>query len=166
MKTLSAVITSLAFAGPLTVASAVHAQDKASPSQPTPAPTTSPSTSSGKQDMTMDQLPSAVKTTVQREGKNKNIESITKSTDAKGAAAYEVKFLDGSKETTLDISASGKVTSRHTGAAGDSSQSSPTKPDGDMKAQPRSTEPSTGDAKPDTSGDPQVPQPQNPPTPK
>jgi Flp pilus assembly protein TadD len=128
MKTLSAIITSLAFAGPLTVASAVHAQDKASPSQP------SPSTSSDKQDMTMDQLPSAVKTTVQREGKNKNIESITKSTDAKGAAAYEVKFLDGSKETTLDISASGKVTSRHTGAA-----------------------------KPDTSGDSQVPQPQNPP---
>lgn len=159
MKTLSAIITSLAFAGPLTVASAVHAQDKTQPSQST----TSPSTASGKQDVTMDQLPSAVKTTVQREGKNKNIESITKSTDAKGAAAYEVKILDGSKETTLDISATGKVTSRHTGSASDSSQSSPTKPDSDMKTQPKSTEPSPGDAKPDPSQNPQVPQPQTPP---
>lgn len=153
MKTLSTIITSLAFAGPLTVASAVHAQDKTQPSQSTTSP------SSGKQDVTMDQLPSAVKTTVQREGKNKNIESITKSTDAKGAAAYEVKMLDGSKETTLDISASGKVTSRHTGSAGDSSQSSPTKPDSDtknsdMKNQPKSTEPGAGDAKPDPSQTP------------
>ena len=71
-------------------------------------PPSSSSTNGDKQDVTMDQLPKAVKTTVQRESKGKNVESMKKSTK-NGAVAYEVKILDGSKETTLDIANDGKV---------------------------------------------------------
>ena len=96
MKTLSRIIMGLALAGPLTITSAVRADDKSS-------------SSDGKQDVRMDQLPKPVKSTVQREGKGKNVESMTKSADSSGAVAYEIKYLDGSKETTLDVATDGKI---------------------------------------------------------
>ena len=145
MKTLSTIIMSLAFAGPLTVASAAHADDKAS----------SPG---DKQEVTLDQLPSAVKSAVQRETKNKNVESMTKSTDAKGAVAYEVKYLDGNKETTIDLAASGKVTARHVGTAGsEPAPSNPPKADAksDMKGDTKSDDTRSDD----TRQSPQTPQP-------
>jgi hypothetical protein len=170
MKTLSTIITSLAFAAPLTVASAVHADDQT----PSTSSNSSTSSASGKQDVTMDQLPSAVRSAVQRETKNKTVQSITKSTDAKGGAAYEVKYLDGNKETTIDLAASGKVTARHVGGSGtDSGQSnqsksdtrSDTKPDAksDMKSDTKSNDTRSDD----TRQSPQTPQPpQSSPAPK
>jgi hypothetical protein len=98
MKILSRILLGLALASPLTVASAVSADDKSPPSSDT-----------SKQDVTMDQLPKPVKTTVQRESKGKNIESMTKSTDKNGVVAYEFKYLDGNKETTLGVATNGKV---------------------------------------------------------
>src|SRR6185295_12088074 len=100
MKTLSRIILGLALAAPLTIRSAVRADDK----------TTS---SDNRQDVTMDQLPKPVKSTVQREGKSKNVQSMTKSTDSSGVVAYEIRYLDGSKETTIDVATNGKVLVRH-----------------------------------------------------
>jgi len=74
--------------------------------------------------MTIDQLPKAVKATVQRETKGKHIESITRSTDS-SRAAYEIKVLDGAKETTIAVANSGKVMARKTGAAPGSSSANP-----------------------------------------
>jgi hypothetical protein len=155
MKTLPAIILSLAFTAPLTITSAVRADDKTAPS-------------SDKQDVTMDQLPAAVKATAQRECKDKNVESLTKSTK-NGAIAYELKYLDGSKETTVDIAANGKVIARHNRAVGtepgknDSSapkSDSSIAPKGDPSTPPRN-DPSTprneppmtprNDSKPDDS---------------
>lgn len=132
MKPLSRFILGLALTAPLAVTAAVRADDRTPPAQPSPDKTspdkTSPDkTSPGdrKQDVTIDQLPKAVKATVQRETKGKNIESITRSTESSGAAAYEVKVLDGTKETTIGVANDGKVTARKTGAAPGSSSSTP-----------------------------------------
>src|SRR4029078_6648813 len=99
MKTLSHILFGLALAAPLTITTAVHADDKTS------------SPRGDKQDVTMDQLPKAVKATVQRESKGKNVESMKKSTK-NGVVAYEIKILDGTKETTLDVAKDGKVRDR------------------------------------------------------
>jgi hypothetical protein len=135
MKTLSRIILGVALTAPLAITSAVRADDQTPPAQTSPDKTspdktspdkTSPDkTSPGNQDVTIDQLPKAVRATVQRETKGKNIASITKSTDSSGAAAYEIKVLDGTKETTIGIANDGKVTARKTSAAPGSSSSSP-----------------------------------------
>src|SRR5262245_2367923 len=103
MKTLSRIIPGLALAAPVAATSVVAGDDKTPPAQ-TSDQTTS---SDRKQDVTVDQLPKAVKTTVQRETKGKNVQSITKSTDSSGSMAYEVKLLDGTKQTTIAIAADG-----------------------------------------------------------
>src|SRR5882762_11032023 len=100
MKTLSRIIMGLALAAPLTITSAVRADDKTS-------------SSDNKQAVTMDQLPKPVKSTVQREGKGKNVESMTKSTDKNGVVAYEITYLDGNKETTIGVATDGKVLVKH-----------------------------------------------------
>jgi hypothetical protein len=142
MKTLSRIILGLALTAPLAATSAVRADDKTPPAQTSPDKTspdktspdktspdkTSPdktSTGDRKQNVTIDQLPKAVKATVQRETKGKKIASITKSTDSNGAAAYDIKVLDGGKETTIGVANDGKVTARKTGAARGSSSSPP-----------------------------------------
>jgi hypothetical protein len=132
MKTLSRIILGLALTAPLAVTSAVRADDKASPDKASPDKASPDKTSPGKtspgdrkQDVTIDQLPTAVKATVQRETKGKKIASITKSTDSSAAAAYEIKLLDGAKETTIGVANDGKVTARKAGAAPGSSSSNP-----------------------------------------
>jgi hypothetical protein len=119
MKTLSRIILGLALTAPLAVTSAVRADDKTSPDKTSPDKTSPDKTSPGdrKQDVTIDQLPKAVKATVQRETKGKKIASITRSTGSSAAAAYEIKVLDGAKETTIGVANDGKVTGRKTGAA-------------------------------------------------
>jgi hypothetical protein len=132
MKTLSRIILGLALTAPLAITSAVRADDKTPPAQtPSDKPShdkTSPDkTSPGdrKQEVTIDQLPKAVKATVQRETKGKKIESITKSNGSSGAAAYDVKVLDGAKEITICVANDGKVTDRKTGTAQGASNSTP-----------------------------------------
>src|SRR5262245_17798879 len=132
MKTLSRIILGLALTAPLAITSAVRADDKSPPAQPSsdktsPDKASSDKTSAGdrKQDVTIDQLPRAVKATVQRETKGKNIASITRSTDGRGATAYDVKVVDGAKETTIGVASNGKVTARKTGAAPGSSSATP-----------------------------------------
>ena len=151
MKTLSRIILGLALTAPLAVTSTVRADDQTPAAQPSPDKTpaqpspdkpspdkpsadkpsadkpSADKTSAGdrKQEVTIDQLPKAVKATVQRETKGKNIASITKSTDSSKAAAYEIKFLDGAKETTIGVANNGKVTARKTGAAQQSSSATP-----------------------------------------
>jgi hypothetical protein len=122
MKTLSRIILGLALAAPVAVASAARADDKTS-------------SSDNKQEVTMDQLPKPVKSTVQREGKGKSVESMTKSTDSNGTVAYEIKYLDGAnKETTLDVASDGKVLGRnvHETGAGPSQPSQQSQPKSDM----------------------------------
>jgi uncharacterized membrane protein YkoI len=116
MKTLSRIIMGLALAAPLTITSAVRADDKTS-------------SSDNKQAVTMDQLPKPVKSTVQREVKGKNPESMTKSTDKNGVVAYEIKYLDGDKETTLGVAANGKILAKHVGAV----EAKPAEPKNDTK---------------------------------
>src|ERR1041384_544085 len=108
MKTLSRIILALALTAPL--ASAVRADDKTPPDTAAPDKTSPDKTSAGdrKQDVTIDQLPRAVKATVQRETKGKNITSITKSTDSSGATEYDIKVLDGGRETTIGVANNGK----------------------------------------------------------
>jgi hypothetical protein len=132
MKTLSRIILGLVFTAPLAVTSAVRADDKTSPDKGAPDQASSDQaspdkTSPGdrKQDVTIDQLPKAVKATVQRETKGKSIASITKSTDSSRSAAYEIKVRDGAKETTIGVANDGKVTARKTGAAPGSSSANP-----------------------------------------
>ena len=142
MKTLSRIILGVALTAPLAITSAVRADDQAPPAQtspdkPSPDKPSSDKPSSDKmspdktsaddrkQHVTIDQLPRAVKATVQRETKGKKIASITKSTDSSGAAAYDIKVLDGATETTIGVANDGKVTARKTGAAPGSSKSTP-----------------------------------------
>jgi hypothetical protein len=137
MKTLSRIILGLALTAPLAVTSAVRADDKRSPDKTSPDKTSSDNTAPDKtspdktspgdrkQDVTIEQLPKAVKATVQRETKGKKIASIIKSADSSAAAAYEIKVLDGAKETTIGVANNGKVTARKTGAAPASSSNPP-----------------------------------------
>lgn len=131
MKTLSRILLGLALASPLTVASAVRADDK----------TSSPSDNS-KQDVTLDQLPKPVKTTVQRESKGKNIDSMTKSTDKNGVVAYEFKYLDGTKETTLGVATNGKVLGKQVRDAAPS-QSNPPPSESTPPSTPPPSQPNT-----------------------
>jgi len=142
MKTLSRIIMGLALAGPLTITSAVRADDKTS-------------SSDNKQDVTMDQLPKPVKSTVQREAKGKNVESMTKSTDNNGVVAYEIKYLDGNKETTLGVAASGKVLVRHIHAVGTQAN----KINQDTQNNPQTTQPKqpTQPSQPSQPGQPSQP---------
>jgi hypothetical protein len=121
MKTLSRIIVGLALAAPLTIASAVRADDKTSPSD--------------KQEVSMGQLPKPVKSTVQRETKGKNVESMTKSADSSGTVAYEIKYRDGSKETTLDVASNGKVLGRHVQDTTSTSPSNQNNPPGTQSNQ-------------------------------
>ena len=142
MKTLSRIILGVALTAPLAVTSAVRADDKTPAAQTSPDKTSPDKTSPDKtspdktspdktspgdrnEHVTIDQLPKAVKATVQRVTKGRNIASITKSTDSNGAAAYEIKVLDGGKETTIGVANDGKVIARKTGAAPGSSSASP-----------------------------------------
>ena len=127
MKTLSGIILGLALTAPLAVTSAVRADNKTPPAQTSPDKASPDKASPGdrRQDVTIDQLPKAVKATVQRETKGKNIASITRSTDSSGAPAYEIQVLDGTKATTIGVANDGKVTARKTGAAASSSSSTP-----------------------------------------
>ena len=127
MKTLSRIILGLALAAPLTITSAVRADDKTSPSD-------------SKQEVTMDQLPKPVKSTVQREVKGKNIESMTKSTDKNGVVAFEIKYLDGNKETTMGVASDGKVLAKNVRVV----EAPPAQPKDDTK--PNDTKPN--DTKP------------------
>jgi len=61
---------------------------------------------------------------------------MTKSTSPSGVVAFEVKYLDGSKETTVDIANDGKVLSRRIRAVDAATPSSPndmTKPNDTTK---------------------------------
>jgi hypothetical protein len=198
MKTLSRIILGLALTAPLAVTSAVRADDKTPPAQPSPdkAPPAQPSTdkaspdkaspdkaspaqpspdkpspdktSAGdrKQDVTIDQLPKAVKATVQRETKGKKLASITKSTDSSRAAAYDVKVLDGAKETTIAIANDGKVTARKTGAAPGSSSSTPPGGNPTDANPPRANSPhATSPSSPPSSSPPPSSPPPSPPPP-
>ena len=60
----------------------------------------------------MEDLPAAVKTTVQREAKGKKIESIEKETK-NGKTIYEVELVSNGKGQEIEISATGKVLERH-----------------------------------------------------
>lgn len=123
MKILSHIILSVALTAPLAITTAAHADDKAS-------------ATTSKRDMTVDQLPGPVKSTVQRETKNKTIESIRKSSDS-GAGAYEVVFLDGNKETTLAVATSGKIVSRQVRAVDSpSSANQPSAPNTNQPSAP------------------------------
>jgi hypothetical protein len=165
MKTLSRIILGVALAAPVAVTSAVHADDKTPPAQPSPDKTspddTSPDKTSGdrKQDVTIDQLPKAVKATVQRETKGKNIASITKSTDSNGTAAYEIKVLDGTKETTIGVANNGKVTARKTGAASSNANPPGTNPTDATPPRANSPHATSPSAPPSSSPPPSAPPP-------
>ena len=130
MNIPSRIILGLALTAPLALTSAVRADDKTPPARTSPDNASPDKTSPDdrKQDVAIDQLPRAVKATAQREAKGKTIASITRSTDSSGAAAYEIKIVDGSKETTIGVANDGKVTGRKTGAASSSSTAPGAKP--------------------------------------
>ncbi|HSS02590.1 MAG TPA: hypothetical protein VLM79_36265 [Kofleriaceae bacterium] len=153
----------MAFTAPLAVTSAVRADDKAAPdkaapdktapSKTAPEKTAPEKTSQGdrKESVTLDQLPKAVKATVQRETKGKKIASITKATESSAAAAYEIKVLDAGKETTIGVANDGKVTSRKTDA-----------PAGATSANPPGANPT--DANPPRANSPHATSPSSPPS--
>src|ERR1041384_6252990 len=125
MKTLARIILGLALTAPLAITSAVRADDQTPPAPTSPdKPSADKPAAGDRKEMTIDQLPKAVKATVQRETKGKKITSITKSTGNSGAA-YDIKILDGTKETTICVANDGKVTDRKTGAASMSSSATP-----------------------------------------
>src|ERR1041384_4958579 len=125
MKTLARIILGLALTAPLAITSAVRADDQTPPAPTSPdKPSADKPAAGDRKEMTIDQLPKAVKATVQRETKGKKITSITKSTGNSGAA-YDIKILDGTKETTICVANNGKVTDRKTGAASMSSSATP-----------------------------------------
>lgn len=64
-----------------------------------------------QQTVKMEDLPAAVKTTVQREAKGQQIESIKKETEH-GKTKYEVEFVSNGKGQEIEISESGKVLER------------------------------------------------------
>jgi uncharacterized membrane protein YkoI len=65
----------------------------------------------GQKDLKMSDLPSAVRSTVQREAKGKQVESIKQDTQ-NGKTIYDVQFGTGDKEQKLQISSGGNVLSR------------------------------------------------------
>ena len=60
----------------------------------------------------MEDLPAAVKTTVQREAKGKKIQSIEKETE-NGRTVYEIELMSNGKGEEIEISTTGKVLERH-----------------------------------------------------
>src|ERR1043165_2228739 len=130
MKTLARIVLGLALTAPLAITSAARADDQTPPAPTSPdkpaadKPPADKPAAGDRKEMTIDQLPKAVKATVQRETKGKKITSITKSTGNSGAA-YDIKILDGTKETTICVANNGKVTDRKTGAASMSSSATP-----------------------------------------
>ncbi|NVB80707.1 MAG: hypothetical protein HOV81_20090 [Kofleriaceae bacterium] len=60
----------------------------------------------------MEELPAAVKATVEREAQGKQIEKIKKETEH-GVTKYEVDMISNGKEHEIEISESGKVIERH-----------------------------------------------------
>jgi len=153
MKTLARIIMSLVLATPVAFTSVARADDNKTPPS-------ADKESADKQDVTMDQLPRAVKATVQREAKGKNIQSMTKST-GNGAVKYEVTYLAGTKETTIDVGNDGKVLGRHVKTAAEPNPpGSPSQPREDTRAndtkpndtkpnEPKPNEPKPNDTKPD-----------------
>jgi uncharacterized membrane protein YkoI len=69
-------------------------------------------TGTQNQKLTMEELPAAVKTTVQRETQGKKVESITKE-QKDGKTVYEIEVSSNGKGHEIQISESGKVLSRH-----------------------------------------------------
>ena len=141
MKTLSRIIIGLAFAAPLTITSAARADDQTPPDKTSTDKTPPDKTSTDKtspaneKDVTMEQLPKAVRTTAQREAKSKTIQSITR-TDKNGAVAYEIRYLEGNKQTTVDIATNGKVLLKRVRTV----EATPGQPSGDMKNEPKPDE--------------------------
>jgi hypothetical protein len=135
MKTLSRIIMSLALTAPVALVSVASADDK---------PPTQASPDQARQDVTIDQLPKAVKATVQRETKGKSVQSITRSSDSSGGAAYEVKVVDGTKQTTIAIAADGKVTNRKVDTGASSAQPNSNSPGSERSSSDPSNPPSTG----------------------
>lgn len=63
------------------------------------------------QKVTMDELPAAVKATVQRESHGKTIESMTKEQE-NGHTVYEIEVVSKGKGQEIEISEAGKVLKR------------------------------------------------------
>ena len=64
------------------------------------------------QSITMDQLPDAVRSALQKEAKGKKIEGIKKETEKNGQTRYEAEVVSGNKGTDLEFDESGKVVER------------------------------------------------------
>ncbi|HEY6875308.1 MAG TPA: hypothetical protein VI384_03000 [Candidatus Dormibacteraeota bacterium] len=64
------------------------------------------------QAITMDQLPDAVRSALQKEAKGKKIENIKKETEKNGQTRYEAEVVSGNKGTDLEFDESGKVVER------------------------------------------------------
>ena len=62
--------------------------------------------------MKMDDLPTAVRTTVQKESKGKTVESIKMETRS-GNHIYVVEVVSGNKGQDIDINEAGQVLTRH-----------------------------------------------------
>jgi uncharacterized membrane protein YkoI len=66
---------------------------------------------SRNQKVTMEELPAAVKATVQRETQGKKIESMTKE-QKDGKTVYDIDFVSNGKDHEIEVSDTGKVLSR------------------------------------------------------
>lgn len=64
-----------------------------------------------QQKVTMDELPAAVKATVQRESQGKTVESMAKE-QQNGKTVYEIEVVSNGKEQEIKISEAGKVLKR------------------------------------------------------
>jgi len=102
MRVFIAIVLSLALAslgiGPLP---ALAAGDKAP----------SAAVSEKGEKMTMDQVPAAVKATIEKEAKGGSVVDVTKETE-KGKTTYEARIMKGGKEQYVHVADSGKVTKR------------------------------------------------------
>jgi uncharacterized membrane protein YkoI len=70
-----------------------------------------PALGQASQDVTLEQLPPAVKATVERETQGGQITEIERE-DEQGRVIYEVEFTSGGKEYELDIAEDGKLLER------------------------------------------------------
>ncbi len=95
--TLSKYVMAAAFAGSMLTANA-YAQEAKEPAQ-------------AHENVKMEKLPAAVKTTVQREAKGKKIDSISKETRA-GETVYQVELSSEGKTESVEISQDGTLLAR------------------------------------------------------
>jgi len=64
--------------------------------------------------VTMDQVPAAAKTTIERESKGATIKELTKETEG-GKLVYGAEIVRDGKESEIHVAADGSVTKRETG---------------------------------------------------